>query len=431
MARRHSLGTNARRTAAVLGAAALGLASLAAVPAGAGGNPTVQFAYTGEPVTYAVPADGSVCSITTDVAGANGGTSRGDSGGGGSADGGIGGTATATFSVLPGDVLTVVVGGAGGNGDADSKAGGFGGGGDGGNGPIIGGNLRGGGGGGATTVLRNGSPLIVAGGGGGGGAYQISGGDGGSAGGDGADGEFTSTSTEGKSGDGGTTTGGGAGGTGGTGDPGPGLPGTAGTAFQGGTGGDGVPGVEDGPGGGGGGGGGYFGGGGGGGAAQGDTGGGGGGGAGYIDPSGTDTGTSTITQDDAGNGDAAFTLGEGCNALFVEKQVSGSVPTGTTFTVHVECTQGESADLTFDETGAPLGERGLQVEQESDCTVTETVTGGATGTTYTCTDTHEAPAAAQCQSDPQKVSFGDGIEQVATVSVSNVFPTAVEPTFTG
>jgi hypothetical protein len=440
--------TSTRRIGAIVGTvslAALGLVGLGAGPAAA--DP-VSFTYTGGNQTYVVPTDGSVCSVRLEAAGANGGlgdfpegTVEGAASGGGgrvgaASVGGTGGTAVATFPVLPGDHISVVVGGSGGAGADQSQAGGFGGGGNGGNGstPGAGDILRGGGGGGLSGFFLSGSPLLVAGGGGGGGAYNADGGNGGSAANEGSPGQDVSSHPDfGQRGTGGFVNAGGIGGTAGvpvTGN----TPGGNGASLQGGTGGDGA--TTFGAGGGGGGGGGYFGGGGGGGASTDGSGGGGGGGSSFVAASGTGTGTGTLTQDQAGNGAAQVTPVEGCRILTVAKTVQGVVPAGTQFTADVTCTTGETAQVRFDSTGKALTENRVAVAAAGSCLVSETSTGGATGTAYTCTDNHTT-ATAFCQTGGQRVTFGRDPGQAATVTVTNTFPAAapaavvVTPRFTG
>ena len=114
----------------------------------------VVFAYTGAAQTYTVPA--GVTSLLVDMAGAAGGPiDRSTTGQG------LGGRVQATLAVVPGQVLTILVGGAG-----SAKTGGYNGG---------GGNTNYGGGGGASDIRQGGTDLasrvLVAGGGGGGGAY--------------------------------------------------------------------------------------------------------------------------------------------------------------------------------------------------------------------------------------------------------------------
>ncbi len=258
----------------------LGLSVLLAylfVPIGVSGAfPIAQteanFSYTGAAQTFTVPA--GVTSIHVQATGAPGG-SFADSGG-------FGDVVTSDVSVIPGEVLYVMVGGVGVSvqgDDTTGEAGGFNGGGDGGSGA---GDV-GAGGGGASDIRTEpnalDSRLLVAGGGGGAGATCTScGGQGGNAG------------QPGTTGDGGGAGGGAgtsaAGGTGGTG-------GTSGKGDDGslGNGGTGQTGISSDAGGGGGGGG-YNGGGGGG---EGGDGGGGGGGSSYSAGSST-----TITTDATG-----------------------------------------------------------------------------------------------------------------------------------
>lgn len=196
---------------------------------GGGTEVTRRFDYTGDVQTFTVP-DG-VTSVDLEACGAQGAAATG-AGFSFEGDGGLGGKAVTSVEVLPGDVLTLVVGGAG-----VGTVGGF-------NGGGSGWRLEDfvtGGGGGASDV-RMGEQRIVIGGGGGGGGLSISelalvgGGSGGGVnGGDGGD----------LGGRGGTQVSGGTGG--------PGVFGTAGDGTEG-RGGDGaaIPGGGGGAGGGGG-----------------------------------------------------------------------------------------------------------------------------------------------------------------------------------
>jgi hypothetical protein len=422
------------RIVAIVGTAALGSFGLVAGAGPAGAADPQTFAYTGAVQTYVVPAD--VCAVTLDAAGANGGDGDfvdgfppdafGSDGVEAQFVGGTGGGASATFLVDPGDVITVLVGGVGGPGGGGSQAGGFGGGGDGGDGDE---GVGGGGGGGASAFTLDGEPLLVAGGGGGGGAVVQDGGAGGSAGGDGSPGADNGAPSNGRPGGGGTAS---AGGTGGLpGQPLPGTAGASGSLGQGGAGGDFGGALA---GGGGGGGGGWFGGGGGGGAGNGGSGGGGGGGSSFVGASVGPVTTGSSSQDVDGNGSATITpIGPACHVLTVEKQVEGVVPSGTTFVAHAECLTGEATDVQFDEQGAPLGSPQLLVADGAECTVTETETGGAVSTSYACAAAAGDPPVA-CSTDGRTVAFDSEAAQQATVTITNVFPAAVQvitPRFTG
>jgi hypothetical protein len=245
----------------VLAAAGLTLGTWVLAPAGGADTAPIDFAFSGSAQTFTVPADGSVCAVALDLAGADGGQA------GVNGNPGTGGTVQGTTTVAPGDVVSITVGGAGTATSGSTTVGGPGGFGGGGNGGDAAG-VAGAGGGGATSVSVNGTLVLVAGGGGGGGGQTADGGAGGSSAGNGTDGQ----TNVGNGGGGATTT-------------------TNGSA-----------------GGGGGGGGGFFGGGGGGGAPTPSSGGGGGGGSGFADParvSGVAAGT--VTQDGSGNGAARLT----------------------------------------------------------------------------------------------------------------------------
>jgi hypothetical protein len=410
----------------VVGLAAFGTVGLIASDAVAA--PPVSLAYTGATQTYSVPSDGSVCALTVDLAGANGGTAT-------SGTGGTGGSVSATVTVPVGATVSIDVGGAGvstaGINDHTGAAGGFGGGATGGDAA----GAAGAGGGGATTVQVNGTVVLVAGGGGGGGGAVGGGGAGGSSGGAGTDASAVPGSNPGS---GGTPTAGGAGGA----SPGAGASvGTDGTAGTGGAGGATTNGSA---GGGGGGGGGYFGGGGGSGATTPNSGGGAGGGSGFAD-SATTSGvtTGTTTQDGSGNGAAQITplTGTCPPQLTIRKSVTGDVPAGTTFTIHVTCSHivltSVSAqasqttvdrDLVFDAAGNPTGGTNPVVTAATTdaCHVSETVNGGATTVSYGCSD--NSTGTAYCQAGGQDVQFVSSGGQTATVTVANTFPTAAAPT---
>lgn len=73
------------------------------------------------------------------------------------------------------------------------------------------------------------------------------------------------------------------------------------------------------------------------------------------------------------------------NMVTITKVVTGSVPAGTTFTVHVVCnvTVGKAlhrvTDVVFDSTGTVTsGNAVIGGGLNDECTATETVTGGAT-----------------------------------------------------
>jgi hypothetical protein len=129
--------------------------------------------------------------------------------------------------------------------------------------------------------------------------------------------------------------------------------------------------------------------------------------------------------------------------------VTGAVPTGTTFTVHVQCShivltdvqaQASQAsvneDLVFDSSGNPVSGNPRVVAALTDkCTATETVNGGAVSVSYACSD--NAPSApALCQTTNQDVQFGRTGNETATITVTNAFPAAapivvIAPKFTG
>jgi hypothetical protein len=124
------------------------------------------------------------------------------------------------------------------------------------------------------------------------------------------------------------------------------------------------------------------------------------------------------------------------NTFTVNKEVSGPVPTGTTFTVEVSCVGilGPTAaapvptDITFDANGDPTSNNVVNVAAGQRCTATETVNGGATTTTYACditrgpTDSDGPPFLGNCGPDDNQATFGDVIGDAATITVTNTFP---------
>jgi hypothetical protein len=153
----------------------------------------------------------------------------------------------------------------------------------------------------------------------------------------------------------------------------------------------------------------------------------------------------------------------GVAPLTVVKTVSGPVPAGTTFTATIQCDgdiiyTGEDpidqATVTFDATGQPTSPDTVTFEDPGACIVTETASGGAGTTTYSCED--EVPlegtgvggtaivepdgpicTAVGPQVDPISVNI-EFEDQEATVTIHNTFaepqaaPRVVaRPAFTG
>lgn len=323
--------------------------------------------------TYTVP-DGVAC-LGILLSGGKGGSGADDTAAGGA--GGNGATVGMSIVVEPGTELAVVVGAQGANGTS-------GGGGDGGGASAVG--------------TADGGPFVVAGGGGGGGAAQGSN-SGGAGGGGATDGLAGSAGAAGSAtpGGGGAVAGPGTAGA----NDGTGSSPTGGSASppDGGTGGGGNYG-------GGGGGDGYHGGGGGGGADAAPGAGGGGGGS-AVNPaiSSAIVDLEIIGGANDGPGEVSIfelSVDECFSApLTVTKTVAGPVAPGTTFTVHLACTAPmvvplgsdpsavTSRDLVFtaDASGVaqPLAGYTVGFDDPGACTVTETVTGGAVETSYTCT----------------------------------------------
>jgi hypothetical protein len=152
--------------------------------------------------------------------------------------------------------------------------------------------------------------------------------------------------------------------------------------------------------------------------------------------------TGTVTQDGSGNGAAQITplTGTCPPQLTIAKAVTGQVPAGTTFTIHVTCSHavitGVSAqasattidtDLVFDSAGNPTnGTNPVLTAADTDtCHVNETVSGGAASVAYGCTD--NSAGTAYCQTGGQDVQFVSSGGQTAKVTVTNTFPVAAPP----
>jgi hypothetical protein len=125
------------------------------------------------------------------------------------------------------------------------------------------------------------------------------------------------------------------------------------------------------------------------------------------------------------------------NTLTIVKQVTGTVPAGTTFTVQVDCVSqlGSSTvipTVTFDSTGQPTTDNHFNVGAGHTCTITETEDGGATSVAYQCQYfTNDEQPLGQCDpTDHNVVHFGDVIGDSATITVTNTFPTPPPPTTT-
>ena len=103
--------------------------------------------------------------------------------------------------------------------------------------------------------------------------------------------------------------------------------------------------------------------------------------------------------------------------------VHGSVPSGTTFTVHGTCSGpgGESSTATFDATGALMSAPLTNVVAGSSgqtCTITETQNGGAAVVSYSCVVVSGAICAAGNQLTNLSASASD---DTGTITVINAF----------
>ena len=454
-----------RRAVQVTAAVALVAVPVVVLAPTSAGAVTAEFTTVGTS-EWTVP-DGVSC-VTATAIGAEGGLFQPTS----AAHGAIGGSGASTFAVVPGLALQVTVGGRG--GDAFSSGsipgaagvGGVNGGATGGLATIDGasGYFPGAGGGGASDVRVGGTSLehrvVVGGGGGGAGGFGTA-----STGvGGGEEGEAAVDETNATGGTGGTQLAGGIGGS----TTGIGKNGVDGAFGIGGSGGGGAA-VN---GGGGGGGGGWYGGGGGAGVPPGGgaaSGGGGGSGLG-------ETLASDVDAENGGNGRVVLTSTAGDVScldapLTIKKVTSGPTTPGQTFTVHVSCPGGTIAagdtgltdvDLVFTVDGAgavqPSAGQTIGFLEQTDCTVTETGTGGATSVSYECAGSgvgsevdatagwSDAGAAAVAPDDPCLTSGPQATpisvdivtaRQEAMVTVTNTLVAApaagvvVTPRFTG
>jgi hypothetical protein len=134
----------------------------------------------------------------------------------------------------------------------------------------------------------------------------------------------------------------------------------------------------------------------------------------------------------------------GAAPLTILKTVTGTVPAGTTFTVALECSDGAeiddgdggttSATVTFDAAGQPTSPDTFTFSDGPGlCVVSETVSGGASSTTYACEgsypDTPEEPAVPEQEGgfSAEQVAPGDPVcpaagPQAAPITVNIVTP---------
>jgi hypothetical protein len=129
------------------------------------------------------------------------------------------------------------------------------------------------------------------------------------------------------------------------------------------------------------------------------------------------------------------------NTVTVAKGVVGTAPAGTTFTVSISCQNlanpgtPETATMHFDATGQATDTHVFPIAAGIDCTITETVNGGATTVAYSCAFTHGATdpngTLGSCGSATgNTVHFGDVIGDSATITVVNTFVAPVTTTVT-
>jgi hypothetical protein len=144
--------------------------------------------------------------------------------------------------------------------------------------------------------------------------------------------------------------------------------------------------------------------------------------------------------------------GEAQNSVVIEKDVVGTPPAGTTFTVHVTCvntaaqkSQPVVADVVFDASGTATTPNEVTFDfSTGECTASETVDGGAQTVAYACAaDGFNSDGnGVECE-DPEPSSIGalyhNAFQDTATITVTNTFvapevipePLGVTPTFPG
>jgi hypothetical protein len=101
--------------------------------------------------------------------------------------------------------------------------------------------------------------------------------------------------------------------------------------------------------------------------------------------------------------------------------VVGTAPAGTTFTVHYSCTgAGETGDLQFDATGnpTPASSNFFNSLSVATCTISETVTGGASAVSYQCVSGGQN---ATCDPSGTSATFAAGNSTNVTFTVTNTF----------
>jgi hypothetical protein len=116
---------------------------------------------------------------------------------------------------------------------------------------------------------------------------------------------------------------------------------------------------------------------------------------------------------------AAPTSAAAVNSITVAKKVVGTPPSGTTFTVSLNC--GEPVDIKFDATGTATTTATFHPAASTQCTVNETDNGGATTVAYACANTTPSDTQVTCATNGQSVEFGDTNTGAATLTVTNTF----------
>ena len=111
----------------------------------------------------------------------------------------------------------------------------------------------------------------------------------------------------------------------------------------------------------------------------------------------------------------------------VNKVVVGTAPADTTFTVHYSCTgAGQTGDLQFDANGNPTppNTNFFNSLSAATCTISETVTGGASAVSYQCVS---GGPNATCDPSGTSATFDGGTSTNVTFTVTNTFAAAAVP----
>jgi hypothetical protein len=117
------------------------------------------------------------------------------------------------------------------------------------------------------------------------------------------------------------------------------------------------------------------------------------------------------------------------NSITIAKTVVGTAPSGTTFTVSLDCGGGPNL-ITFDATGQATSLATYSPLAGQTCAVSETSNGGASSVAYACVNETPSNNQVTCSTDGASVVFGDTNSGSATITVTNTFETPTTTTTT-